>query len=92
MGPGGVNDVMHRKRGLRNFGILEKAVVEFLPWKKKVHFQSWVRPDDFVRYGRRTLVGLRADDVKAASIERLCVFLSLLMSKNLSTQNGDYQE
>ena len=34
-----------------------------------------------VRYGRRVLVGLRADDVKAVSIERLCLYL--LMSKNL---------
>ena len=37
-----------------------------------------MRPDDFVRYGRRALVGLRVDDVKAVSIERLC--LSLVMS------------
>ena len=34
-----------------------------------------------MRYGRRTLVGLRTDDIKAVSIERLC--LSLLMSNNL---------
>ena len=46
-----------------------------------VEFQSWARLDDLVRYGRRMLVGLRADDVKAVSIERLC--LSLLMSNNL---------
>ena len=47
--------------------------------------QSWARPDDFVCYGRRALVGLRADDVKAVSIERLC--LSFLMSNNLLTQS-----
>ena len=47
-------------------------------------FQSWARPDEFVLYGRRALVGVRADDVKAVSIERLC--LSLLMSENLLTQ------
>ncbi len=54
---------------------------EFLPPNERAEIQSWARPDDFVRYGRRTLVGLRADDVKAVSIERLC--LSLLMSNNL---------
>ena len=30
-----------------------------------------------MHYGRRALVGLRVDDVKAVSIERLCVSLSL---------------
>ena len=64
------------------FGGFEKSqLVEFPPRKKKVDFQSWAKPDNFVSYGRRALVGLRADDVKAVSIERLC--LSLLMSKNL---------
>ena len=38
--------------------------------------ESWVRPNEFVRHGRRALVGLRADDVKAVSIERLCLSLS----------------
>ena len=33
------------------------------------------RPDDLVRYGRRALVGLWADDVKAVSVERLWVSL-----------------
>ena len=63
--------------------IWEKELVEFLPPNEGVEIQSWARPDDFVRYGRRSLVGLRADDVKAVSIERLCLFLSLslLMSK-----------
>ena len=60
---------------------LRKAGVEFLPLNERVDIQSWARSDEFVRYGRRALVGLRADDVKAVSIERLCV--SLLMSKNL---------
>ena len=59
-----------------DLGIWEQQLVEFLPRKKKFNFQSWARPDKFVRYGRRTLVGLRADDVKAVSIERLCVSLS----------------
>ena len=68
-----MNDVTHRKRGLR---FEKKQLVEFPPGKKKVDFQSWARPDDFVRYGRRALVGLRADDVEAVSIERLCVSLS----------------
>ena len=64
------------------FGRYEKSqLVEFRPRRKKVDFQSWARPDDFVRYGRRALVGLRADDVKSVSIERLCV--SPLMSKKL---------
>ena len=81
MNPGGVNDVTHRKRGLRILRFEKSQLVEFLPQRKKVDFQSWARPDDFVHYGRRALVGLRAEDVKAVSIKRLC--LSLLMSKNL---------
>ncbi len=48
----------------------------FLPPNERVEIQSWARPDEFVRYGRRALVGLRADDVKAVSIERLCHSLS----------------
>ena len=79
-----MGDVTHRKRGLR---FEKKELVEFSPRKKKVDFKSWARPDDFVRYGRRALVGLRADDVKAASIERLC--FSLLMPSNLLTQKGE---
>ena len=78
MRPGGVNDVTHRKRRLR---FEKKQLVEFLRPNGKVVFRGSSRPDDFVRYGRRALVGLRADDVKAVSIERLC--LSTLMSKNL---------
>ena len=78
MKPGYLGDVTHRKRGLR---FEKKQLVEFPLRKKKVDFQSWARPDDLVCYGRRALVGLKADDVKAVSIERLCV--SLLMSKNL---------
>ena len=48
-------------------------LVEFSPRKKKVDFQSWARPDDFVCYGRCALVGLKAEYVKAVSIERLCL-------------------
>ena len=69
------------RTGSVGWDLRKSQLVEFPPRKKKVDFQSWARPDDFVRYWRRTLVGLRADDVKAVSIERLC--LSLLMSKNL---------
>ena len=75
-----MSDATHRKHGLR---FEKKQLVEFLPLNERVDFQSWARPDEFVRYGRRALVGLRADDVKAVSIERLCVSLSLLMSNNL---------
>ena len=82
MGPGGVNDVTRRKRGLR---FEKKQLVEFPPGKKKVDFQSWARPDDFVCYGRCALVGLRANDVKSSQ-HRKIVSLSLLMSKNLLTQ------
>ena len=73
MEPGYLGDVTHRKRGLR---FEKKQWVEFPPRKKKVDFQSWEKPDDFMRYGRRALLGLRADDVKAVSIERLCISLS----------------
>ena len=67
MRPGGVNDVTHLKLGLRILGIWEK---------QRVEIRTWAGTDDFVRYGRRALIGLRADDVKAVSIERLCVSLS----------------
>ena len=60
--------------------IWEKQGVQFQPPNERVEIQSWARPDEFAHYSRRTMVGLRADDVKAVSIERLC--LSLLMSKN----------
>ena len=76
-----MSDVTHQKRGLRIWGFEKKQLVEFLRPNRKIEIQTWARPDDFVRYGDRALVGLRADDVKAVSIERLC--LSLLMSKNL---------
>ena len=66
-----MSDVTHWKHGLR----LEKCqLVEFLPGKK-VDFRSSSWPDEFVRYGRRALVGLRADDVKTVSIEELCLSL-----------------
>ena len=52
-----------RKRALR----FEKSQL--------VVIETWARPDEFVRYGRCALVGLRADDVKAVSIERLCLSL-----------------
>ena len=77
MRPGGVNDVMHQKRGLR---FEKKQLVEFLPWKK-VDFQNWRGQTTFMRYRRRALFGLKAEDVKAVSIERLC--LSFLMLNNL---------
>ena len=77
----GVNDVRHRKRELRILRFGKSQLVEFLPPNEGVEIQSWARPDEFVRYGHRELVGLRADDGKAVSIERLS--LSLLMSNNL---------
>ena len=72
-----MNDVTHRKRGLRILGFQKKQLVEFLPPNERVEIQSWARPDEFVRYGRRDLVGLRADDVKAVSIEKFSLSLSL---------------
>ena len=57
-------------------GFERKQLVEFLPPNERVEIQTWARPDDFVRYGRRALVGLRADDVKAVSRERFCLSLS----------------
>ena len=52
MRPGGVNDVMHRKCGLR---FEKKQLVEFLSPKERVEIDSWVRPDEFVLFGRRAL-------------------------------------
>ena len=73
--PGDVSDITHRKRGLRILGFEKKQGVESLPPKERNEIQTWTGPDDFVRYGRRALVRLRADDVKAVSIERLCLSL-----------------
>ena len=50
-----------------DFGVFEKSQL--------VEIETWARRDEFVRFGRRALVGLRADDVKAVSIERLCLSL-----------------
>ena len=61
-----------------DFEIWKKSGFEILRPNERDEIQSWARPDEFVRYA---LVGLTADDVKAVSIERLC--LSLLMLKNL---------
>ena len=41
-------------------------------------------PDEFVRYGHRALVGLRADDVKAVSIEGL--YLSPYVEKPFNSK------
>ena len=73
-----MGDVTHRKRVLR---FEKKQLVEFLLTIERVEIQSCARPDEFVRYGRRALVGLRDDDVKTVSIEILC--LSPLMPNNL---------
>ena len=62
------------------WGFEKKQGVEFLPPNERVKIQSWARPDEFVCYGHHALVGLRADDVKAVSIERLCLSLSLSLS------------
>ena len=53
----GVSDVTHRKRELR----FEKSQL--------VEIETWERPDEFVRYGRRTW---RGADGKV-SIKRLCL-------------------
>ena len=56
----------------RGFGGFEKKqLVEFLPPNERVKIQTWARPDNFVRYGRRALVGLRAE-----SASKDCVSLS----------------
>ena len=47
-------------------------------------FQCRARPNAFVRYGRCALVGLRANDVKAVSIETLC--LSPHVEKRLNSK------
>ena len=78
-----VSDVTHRKHGLR----FEKSqFAEFLPGKKKIYFRGSSWPDEFVRYRRCALVGLRVGNVKAVSIEGLCVSLSPYVKKNLLTQ------
>ena len=56
-------------------GFEKKQWIEFQSPNERVENQTWARPDEFVRYRFLALVGLRADDVKAVSIERLCVSL-----------------
>ena len=53
------------------WGFEKSQFVEFLPPNERVDIQSWAKPDEYARYGGRALVGLRADDVKAVSIEKL---------------------
>ena len=78
-----VSDITHRKRALR----FEKSqLVEFLPGKKKVDFWGSSWPDEFVRYGRCALVGLRVDDVKAVSIKGLYVPLSPYVEKTFNSK------
>ena len=67
MGLADVNDVMPGSVGLGFLGFEKKQWVEFLPSNERVEIQSWARPDDFVRYGHRALVGLRADCVKESA-------------------------
>ena len=76
MGPGEFEWHHAPEAWAEDFGIWEKQLVEFLPQNERDEIQTWARPDDFVRYGRRALVGLRADNVKAVSIVRNCVSLS----------------
>ena len=75
---------MHRKRARRIFRIWEKSVSWVLPGKKNVGFRDSSWPDEFVHYGRRAVVVLRADDVKAVSIERW--YLSPYVEKPLNSK------
>ena len=61
-----------------DLGIWEKAV-SWVPASERERrdLELGVAKRIFCVYGRRALVGLRADDVKAVSIEILCVSLSL---------------
>ena len=80
-----MSDVTHTPEAwAEDFGIWEKAV-SWVPSseRERVEIQTWARPDEFVRYRRRTWFG---GDVKAVSIERLCV--SLLMSNNLQLKGN----
>ena len=64
----------------------KSQLVEFLRPNGKVGIQTWARPDEFVCYGRRALIGLRADDVKAVSVESLCLSLSPHVEKPLNSK------
>ena len=60
---------MHQKWAQRILGDLQKSqLVEFLPRKKTVEIQTSPRPDEFVRYGRRSWLGADGNVI----IERLC--------------------
>ena len=68
-GPEDVNDFMHRKRARRIWGDLKKSVeLRTTHRTRSVDFRGSQRPDEFVRYGRRTRWG--AD--RKSSIEILC--------------------
>ena len=67
-------------------GFEKSQLVDFLPGKKKVDIRGSSWPDEFVRYGYRALVGLRADDVKAVSIEGFCLSLSPYVKKPLNSK------
>ena len=51
-----VNDVTHRKRARRIWGILKKSVdLRTRHRTRRVDFRGSQRPDEFARYGRRTI-------------------------------------
>ena len=54
---GDVNDAMHRKRARRIWGDLRKASWVFAAERQLVEIETWARPYEFVRYGRRTWGG-----------------------------------
>ena len=65
----------HARKRWGFWGFEKSQLVEFLPPNERDEIGTWARPDDFVCYGGCALVGLRADNVKAVSIERLCISL-----------------
>ena len=82
-----MNDVMHRKRAQRIWGILKKVSWVELRTRLRtgrVDFRGSLRPDEFVRYGRRTRWGADGKVI----IERLCLSLPYVETFNSKVIKG----
>ena len=85
MGPGGVNDVIHRKRAQRILGIWEKSVSWVLASEEDGWLSGLAEARPVVCSGGRAWWWWWWGEADGkVSIERLCI--TLLMSKNLLTQ------
>ena len=80
-GPGDRNDVLHRKRAQRILGDLKKSQLRTRLRTGRADFRGSLRPDEFVRYGRRTCFGGRWE-----SQNRKNVYLSPYVKEPLNSK------